>query len=80
MKQKVAIITGGATGIGKATALLLAREGVKVIISGRRKELGQQVVAEIQAQGGEAVFTVADVDKESDVRRMIEFAVTQFGR
>ena len=80
MKQKVAIITGGATGIGKATALLLAREGIKVIISGRRKELGQQVVAEIQAQGGEAVFTVADVDKESDVRRMIECAVTQFGR
>ena len=80
MKQKVAIITGGASGIGKATALILARKGVKVVISGRREALGQKAVEEIRTQGGDAAFVVTDVDDEASIRQMIDFAVTQYGR
>jgi len=79
MKQKVAIITGGATGIGKSTAFVLARQGVKVVISGRREEVGHQTVAEIQAAGGDATFVTADVGNEDDVRKMVEFAVDKYG-
>lgn len=79
MKQKVAIITGGATGIGKSTAFVLARQGVKVVISGRREEVGHQTVAEIQAAGGDAAFVMADVSKEDDVRKMVEFAADNYG-
>jgi len=80
MKQKVAIITGGASGIGKSTAMLLARKGVKVVISGRREALGQKAVEEIRAEGGDAAFVVADVNDEASIRQMIDFAVTQYGR
>lgn len=80
MRQKVAIITGGATGIGKSTALILARQGVKVIITGRREEVGHQAVAEIQAAGGDVAFITADVGNEDDVRKVIEFAVEKYGR
>src|ERR1700675_4802277 len=79
MKQRVAIITGGATGIGKATALILARQGVKVVISGRREKVGHQAVAEIQATGGDAAFVTADIGNEDDVRKMVEFAVDKYG-
>jgi NAD(P)-dependent dehydrogenase (short-subunit alcohol dehydrogenase family) len=80
MKQKVAIVTGGAGGIGKSTALVLARKGIKVVISGRREALGQQAVEEIRALGGDAAFVVADVNNEADIRQLIEFAVTKYGR
>lgn len=80
MKQKVAIITGGASGIGKATARILASRGASVVISGRREALGQQTVEAIRAQGGDAAFVVADVNNEADVRKLIEFAVTKYGR
>lgn len=79
MKQKVAIITGGATGIGKSTAFILARQGVKVVISGRCEEVGHQTVAELQAAGGDAAFVTADVSKEDDVRKMVEFAADKYG-
>src|SRR5262245_30669018 len=80
MKHKVAIITGGASGIGKSTAMVLARRGIKVVISGRREALGQQVVEEIRAQDGDAAFVTADVNDEASIRQMIEFAVTRYGR
>lgn len=80
MKQKVAIVTGGASGIGKSTALILARRGIKVVISGRRETLGRQVVEEIRAQDGDAAFVTADVNDEASIRQMIEFAVTRYGR
>jgi NAD(P)-dependent dehydrogenase (short-subunit alcohol dehydrogenase family) len=80
MKQKVAIITGGASGIGKATALILARNGVKVVISGRREALGQQAVEEIRTQGGDAAFVATDVNDEASIRQMIDFAVSKYGR
>lgn len=80
MIQKVALITGGATGIGKATALILAKKGVKVVITGRREAVGQRAAEEIRAQGGDVHFFAADVDKEVDVRRTIEFVLAKYER
>src|SRR5580658_3270554 len=80
MTQKVAVITGGATGIGKSTAMLLASKGIKVVISGRREAVGQKAIEEIRAQGGDAAFIAADVDNETQVSQMIGFAVKKYGR
>jgi NAD(P)-dependent dehydrogenase (short-subunit alcohol dehydrogenase family) len=80
MTQKVAVITGGATGIGLSTAMLLASKGIKVVISGRREAVGQKAVEEIRTRGGDAAFIAAHVDSEAQVKRMIEFAVEKFGR
>jgi len=80
MTQKVAIITGGATGIGKSTAMLLASKGIKVVISGRREAVGQEAIEEIRARGGDAAFIAADVDNETQVSQMIGFAVKKYGR
>jgi NAD(P)-dependent dehydrogenase (short-subunit alcohol dehydrogenase family) len=80
MTQKVAVITGGATGIGKSTAILLASKGIKVVISGRREDVGQKAIEEIHAQGGHAAFIAADVDNETQVSQMIGFAVKKYGR
>jgi NAD(P)-dependent dehydrogenase (short-subunit alcohol dehydrogenase family) len=80
MTQKVAVITGGATGIGKSTAMLLAGKGIKVVISGRREAVGQKAIEEIRAQGGDAAFIAADVDNETQVGQMIGFAVKKYGR
>ena len=80
MTQKVAVITGGATGIGKSTAMLLASKGIKVVISGRREAEGQKAIEEIRAQGGDAAFIVADVDNETNVSHLIRFVVKKYGR
>jgi NAD(P)-dependent dehydrogenase (short-subunit alcohol dehydrogenase family) len=80
MTQKVAVITGGATGIGKSTAMLLAGKGIKVVISGRREAVGQKAIEEIRAQGGDAAFIAADVDNETQVSQIIGFAVKKYGR
>src|ERR1700693_6043390 len=80
MTQKVAVITGGATGIGKSTALLLASKGIKVVISGRREAVGQKAIEEIRAQAGEPSFIAADVDNETQVSQIIGFAVEKYGR
>ena len=80
MTQKVAVITGGATGIGKSTAMLLASKGIKVVISGRREAAGQKAIEEIRAHGGDATFIAADVDNETQVSQIIAFAVKKYGR
>ncbi|BDC86831.1 glucose 1-dehydrogenase [Aeromonas caviae] len=83
MSNQVALITGGATGIGKATALKLASQGISVIISGRRQELGDAAVVEIAAvaQGGAEVrFIQNDVSDEAAVKAMIDGIVAEFGR
>src|ERR1044071_938939 len=77
---KIAVVTGGTSGIGKATAIAFARAGAKVVLSGRREKEGAQVVAEIKKLGGEAAFVRADVAKETDVRAMVKFAVDKFDR
>jgi len=80
MTDKVALLTGAATGIGRATAKILAGQGIKVVITGRRENVGQQTVKDIRAQGGDVVFLAADVSDEAQVRKMIEFTVKTYGR
>src|SRR5215468_11769482 len=77
---KVAWITGGNAGIGRATAVEFAKHGAKVVITGRREKKGHEVIAEIKALGGEAIFAKTDVSKESDVKAMIERTLQTFGR
>jgi len=79
-KGKVALVTGGTSGIGKATAIALARAGAKVVLSGRREKEGAEVVAEIKKLGGDAAFVRADVAKDADVKAMVDFTVEKFGR
>ncbi len=80
MHTQVVLITGGLTGIGRATALAFAKEGAQVVVSGRRDEEGQKVVSEIRKPGAEAEFIRADVRHEEDVRNLIDKIVERFGR
>jgi NAD(P)-dependent dehydrogenase (short-subunit alcohol dehydrogenase family) len=78
--NKVALITGGTSGIGEATARLFAREGAQVAITGRRRDLGEAVVAQIEQSGGEAIFIAADVTRAEDCRQSIDKTVAAYGR
>jgi len=80
MKDKVALITGGSSGIGRAAALLFAREGAKVVITARGEERGKRVVREIEAAGGTALFIPGDVSQASHVASLVEQTVAAFGR
>jgi NAD(P)-dependent dehydrogenase (short-subunit alcohol dehydrogenase family) len=80
LKDKVAIITGGTQGIGRATALRLAQEGAKVVIAARGKERLEAVAAEIRGSGGMAVAVQADVSKPSDCEKVVAGALRGFGR
>jgi NAD(P)-dependent dehydrogenase (short-subunit alcohol dehydrogenase family) len=77
---KVVLITGGNAGIGRAAALEFANQGAKVVVSGRREKEGLEVIDELEALGGEAIFIKTDVSKESDVKAMIEQTLATFGR
>ena len=77
---KVALVTGGTSGIGKATAIEFARAGAKVVLTGRREKEGAQVVAEIKKLGGNAAFVRGDIAKDADVKAMVDFGVDKFGR
>ncbi len=77
---KVAIITGGASGIGKATALLFAAHGAKVVVSDIHEQAGDEVIQQIKQTGGEAVFIKADVSKAEDCEQLVSKAIETFGR
>lgn len=77
---KVALVTGGGAGIGRATAIAFAREGAKVVIGNRNSEAGNAVVKEIEDAGGEASFLRTDVSLEEDVKALVDHAVSRFGR
>jgi NAD(P)-dependent dehydrogenase (short-subunit alcohol dehydrogenase family) len=77
---KVALITGGGVGIGRATALAFGREGARVVLGNRNVESGAEVVAAIQDAGGEASFLRTDVSSEDDVKALVEHAVETYGR
>jgi NAD(P)-dependent dehydrogenase (short-subunit alcohol dehydrogenase family) len=80
LSGKVAIVTGGTSGIGRATAIAYAQQGAKVMVAGRRVEAGQETVRLIKAAGGEALFTQTDVTEETDVKAMVDRTVSVFGR
>src|SRR5438045_8532064 len=79
-ENKLALVTGGTSGIGKATAIAFARAGAKVVLTGRREKEGAQVVAEIKKLGGDAAFVRADVAQDTDVTAMVDFTSDKFGR
>ena len=66
LKNKVALITGGASGIGKESSLLFAKEGAKIVVVDVNDAEGEKTVAEIKAAGGEAVYAHADISKAAD--------------
>jgi NAD(P)-dependent dehydrogenase (short-subunit alcohol dehydrogenase family) len=80
LQDKVALVTGGTSGIGRATAIAYAQEQAKVVVVGRRIDEGEETVRSIQEAGGEAIFVQADVTKEADVKAMVDKAVSVFGR
>lgn len=80
IKDKVIIITGASSGIGAATALVLARQGGKVVLGARREDELKRVVADIQRVGGEAVYRQLDVTRASDNEEIVQLAKSAFGR
>ena len=79
LENKVAIITGAGSGIGKAVSLLYAKEGAKIVVSDIREKSGNETVSEIKALGGEAIFVKADTSKPDDNKNVVEQAVKTFG-
>src|SRR3989454_4097824 len=80
MKNKVILITGALTGIGRATATAFAREGAHVVVCGRRDDVGNALATELRALGVEAEYIRADVRYEQDVRGLVDGTVKRFGR
>src|ERR1700728_2359388 len=80
LANKVGLVTGGGTGIGKATALAMARAGASLVIGNRNAKLGEEVVRTIEKDGGRAVFQVPDVSQPEDTKALVERAVSEFGR
>ena len=76
----VVLITGALTGIGRATALAFAKEGSRIVVSGRRQEEGINFAAELQAMGVEAEFIYADVRREEEIKSLVEGTIARFGR
>jgi NAD(P)-dependent dehydrogenase (short-subunit alcohol dehydrogenase family) len=80
VEGKVALVTGGASGIGRATALAFAREGAKLVIADMQEDSGHHTMHLITEQGGEAIFVRADVSQAVEVQALISKAVATYGR
>jgi NAD(P)-dependent dehydrogenase (short-subunit alcohol dehydrogenase family) len=80
LEHKVALVTGGTSGIGKATALAMGAAGAKVVFSGRREEEGEDVANLIRQSGAECLFVRSDVSSEADVQTLIQKTVATYGR
>jgi NAD(P)-dependent dehydrogenase (short-subunit alcohol dehydrogenase family) len=78
--QKVAIVTGGSSGIGRATAVALAKEGVKIAIAARRAKEGEETVQLVKEAGSEGIFVKTDVSNEDDVRSLVEKSIHTYAR
>lgn len=79
-EDKVVLVTGGGSGIGRAAALAFARRGAQVIVTGRRKEAGDETVRLIEAEGCQAAFIRADVTVEAEVKALIDEIIERYGR
>lgn len=80
LKNKVALVTGASSGIGRAVALIWAREGARVVVSDIDVQAGEETAALVRSQGGEALFVAADVGKPEDSKALVARAVEHFGR
>ena len=80
MNTQVVLITGALTGIGRATAIAFAQDGAHVVVSGRRDKEGQELAAELEGLGAEAIFVPSDVRNEGAVRDLVDRTVARFGR
>jgi len=80
MNKPVVLITGGLSGIGRATALAFAKKGANVVVSGRRDDAGKELADELRSLGTEAEYINADVRMEDDVRALVDQTVARFGR
>jgi NAD(P)-dependent dehydrogenase (short-subunit alcohol dehydrogenase family) len=80
LSEKVAIVTGATSGIGRATAMVFAREGAHTVVAGRDPKRGEETVAEIKSKGGEAALILADLTAAMHVERMVKTTVEMYGR
>ncbi|MBK5441909.1 MULTISPECIES: SDR family NAD(P)-dependent oxidoreductase [unclassified Peribacillus] len=80
MTARVAVITGGASGIGRATCLKFAKKGDKVVVADFNEAMAEETVELIKAEGGEAIFVKTDVSKQEDVEALVNIAVDVYGR
>ena len=80
LQDKIALVTGGTSGIGRATAIAYARAGAKVVVSGRREKEGKETVALVERAGGIATFVRADVSVEADVKNLVAATLRTHGR
>ena len=80
LQGKVALVTGGSSGIGRAAALAFAKSGAKVVVANRRVGAGEETVSMIRQNGGDATFVKTDVSKASEVEELVKAAVQTYGR
>ena len=80
LKDKIAILTGAGSGIGKATALMFAKEGAKIVVAGRRTEPIKKVVETIRSKGGDAIDQPMDVTDGAQVRSLVQSALSEYGK
>lgn len=80
LENKVALVTGGTSGIGRATALALGAAGAKVVFSGRRDSEGEATAALMRAAGAECLFVRSDVSSETDVKALVEKTIATYGK
>ncbi|MBP2100397.1 SDR family oxidoreductase [Enterococcus rivorum] len=80
IKDKVVVITGASSGIGEATARLLAKKGAKLVLGARREEQLKEIVERIKADSGEAIYSITDVTKREDNKKLVELAIRTYGK